>query len=108
MVLSLDTMHLKDPLVLFGFEGYAIPLPLFLPSPRINKLCHCSSTLTEGHFLRTHYGTEWQLCAEVPLSPHLFIPMLSLSPTSSKLTSNAVAECLNPILVISLHNLIIL
>ena len=30
--LSMDTMHLKDPLVFFGFEGSAFSLPLFLLS----------------------------------------------------------------------------
>ena len=28
----MDTMHLKDPLVLFGFEGSALSLPLILLS----------------------------------------------------------------------------
>ena len=28
----MDTMHLKDPLVLFGYEGSARSLPLFLLS----------------------------------------------------------------------------
>ena len=36
--LSMDTMHLKDPLVLFGFEGSALSLHLFLLSPIINML----------------------------------------------------------------------
>ena len=39
---SVSTMHLEDPLVLFGFEGSALSLPLFLLSPRINMICHCS------------------------------------------------------------------
>ena len=30
--LSMDTMHLKDPLVLFGYEGSALSLPLFVLS----------------------------------------------------------------------------
>ena len=30
--LSMNTMHLKDPLVLFGFEDSALPLLLFLLS----------------------------------------------------------------------------
>ena len=42
--LSMDTMHVKDPLVLFGSEGFPLTLPLFLLSPRIIMLCHCSST----------------------------------------------------------------
>ena len=37
---SEDTMHLKDPLVLFGFEGTALSLTLFLLSARIYMLCH--------------------------------------------------------------------
>ena len=42
--LSVDTMHLKDPLVLFEFESSVLSLPPFLLSSRINMLCHCSST----------------------------------------------------------------
>ena len=34
--LSIDTKHLKDPLVLFGSEGSALTLALFLLSFRIN------------------------------------------------------------------------
>ena len=33
--LSMDTLHLKGLLVLFGSEGSALALPLFLLSPRI-------------------------------------------------------------------------
>ena len=40
--LSMDTMHLKDPLVLFGSEDSAFTLPLFLLSLRIIMLCHSS------------------------------------------------------------------
>ena len=39
-----DTLHLKDPLVHFGFEGLTLFLPLFLLSPSIDMLCHCTST----------------------------------------------------------------
>ena len=42
--LPMDTMDLKDPLVLFKSEGSALTLPLFLLSARIIMLCHCSST----------------------------------------------------------------
>ena len=48
--LSMDNLHLKDPLVLFGVEGSALTFPLFLFSPRIIMLCHCSSTMTKDHF----------------------------------------------------------
>ena len=58
MDLSMDTLHLKDPLVLFGYEGSALTLPLFLLSPRIIMLCHCSSTMTKDCFLLIYYGTE--------------------------------------------------
>ena len=40
----------KYPLVLFGSEGSALTLPLFLLLPRIIMLCHCSSTMTKDHF----------------------------------------------------------
>ena len=54
--LSMDTLHLKYPLVLFGSEGSALTLPLFLLSPRIIMLCHCSETMTKDHFLLIFYG----------------------------------------------------
>ena len=56
--LSMDTLHLKYPLVLFGSEGSALTLPLFLLSHRMIMLCHCSSTMTKDHFLLTSYGTK--------------------------------------------------
>ena len=40
MDLSLDALHLKDPLVLFGSEDFVLTVPLFLLSPRILMLCH--------------------------------------------------------------------
>ena len=55
--LSMDTMHLKYPLVLLGYVGSALTLPLFLLSPRIIMLCHCSSTVTKDHLFRISYGT---------------------------------------------------
>ena len=39
---SMDTMRLKDPLVLFGSEGSALTLLLFLFSLSVIMLCHCS------------------------------------------------------------------
>ena len=68
--LSVDTMHLKEPLVLFGSEGSAPTVRLVLLSPRI--LCHFSSTATKDHFLKIVHGTKWPLCANVPLSLYLF------------------------------------
>ena len=56
--LSMDTLHLKHPLVLFGSEGSALTLPLFLLSPRIITLYHCSPTITKDHFLLISYGTK--------------------------------------------------
>ena len=44
-------LHVKYPLVLFGFEDSALILPLFLLSPRVIMLCHCSSTMTKDHVL---------------------------------------------------------
>ena len=55
---SMDTMHLKDPLVLFGSEGTALTLPRFLLSLGINMLWHCSSTVTEDYFFIMVYGTK--------------------------------------------------
>ena len=56
---SLPPSCLKYSLVdLFGSEGSALTLPLFLLSPRIIMLCHCSSTITKDHFLMMCYGTK--------------------------------------------------
>ena len=71
--LSMDTMHLKDPLVLFGSEGSAFTVPLFLLSLRIIMFCHIYSTMSKHHFLVMFYGTKWPLCADVPLNPHASI-----------------------------------
>ena len=56
--LSMDTLHLKYPLVLFGYEGSALTLPLFLHLYRITMRCHCSSTITNDHVLIIFYGTK--------------------------------------------------
>ena len=58
MDLSMDTLHLKYLLVLFGSEGPALTLPLFLLSPIMIMLCHCSSTMTTDNFLLIFYGTK--------------------------------------------------
>ena len=71
--LSMNALHPKDPLILFGSEGSALTLPHFLLSPRIIMLCHCSSTMTTDHFLLISYGTNWPLCVDVPLNTHTFI-----------------------------------
>ena len=36
-------------------------------------LCHCSSSMTKGHFLLIFYGTNWLLCVDVPLNNHSLI-----------------------------------
>ena len=56
--LGMDTLHLKYVLVLFGSEGSALTLPFFLLSPRIILHRHCSSTMTEKHFLLISYATK--------------------------------------------------
>ena len=57
-------MHLKDPLVLFGFDGSGISLPLFLLSHAL--------PLLENHFTKKRpYGNEKCQCA---FKPHSFIP----------------------------------
>ena len=72
--ISMDTLHLKYPLILFGYEGSALTLPLFLLSPNILMLCHRSSTMTKDHFLIIFYGTKLPLCVDVPLTLiHSFI-----------------------------------
>ena len=71
--LSMDTMHLNYQFVLFGSEGSALTPTLFLLSPRIVMLCHCSSRMTKDHFLVIFHGTKSPLCAAVHLNPHPFI-----------------------------------
>ena len=61
------------PWSLYGSEGSALTLPLFLLSLRTIMLCHFSSTMTKDHFLVICYGTKWPLFADVPLNPQLFI-----------------------------------
>ena len=65
MEMSIDNMHLNDPLVLLGSEGCTIILPLFLLSYRIIMLCHCSSTITKYQVLVICYDTKWLLYADV-------------------------------------------
>ena len=77
--LSMDTMHLKYPLVLFGCEGSALTLPLLLLSPRIIMLCHCSSTMTEDHFLILYYGTKCEMTSACRSAfKHSFIHAISI------------------------------
>ena len=61
-------MYPKDHLVLFGSEGAALTLPLFLLS--LFMFCHCSSQMTKDHFLVISYGTIWP---DVLLSAYSFI-----------------------------------
>ena len=58
MDLSMDTMHLKDPLVLFGYEDSALTLPLFHLSPRIIMLCYCSSIMAKDYILVSFHDTK--------------------------------------------------
>ena len=58
MYLSIDTMHLSDPLVLFGYEGSALTLPPFLLSLRNVMLYHYSSTITKNHFFGICYDIK--------------------------------------------------
>ena len=55
--LSMDTLHIKYPLGLFGSEGSAL-IPPFLLSPRIIMPYNCYSTVAGGHFLVIFYGTK--------------------------------------------------
>ena len=60
--LSMDTLHLEYPLVLFGSGGSALTLPLFLLSPRMSMLCHRSSTMTMDFF-----ANIWLMYPAMPL-----------------------------------------
>ena len=69
----MDAMHLKGPLVLFGDEGSALSLPLFL-------LSHALPLFNNGKRLRPLYEKKNFMalnvllnCAGVPLGPHSFI-----------------------------------
>ena len=66
MDLSMDTLHLKYSFVPFGSEGSALTLPLFLRSLRTSILCHCSSTMTKGHFLNNVMALNY-LCVSMCL-----------------------------------------
>ena len=58
MDLAMDTLHLKYHMVLFGSEGSALTLPLFLLSTRLIMRCHCSSIMAKNHFLVIFYGIK--------------------------------------------------
>ena len=66
--LSVDTMHLKDPLVLFGSEGSALTftLPPFLLSLRVIMLYHFFFNNDIEPLLVIVYGTKQPLCRNVP------------------------------------------
>ena len=69
---SLDTVDLKDPMVLFRYEGKVVTLHLFLFSL-------CSSTMTKDHFLVTSYGTKWPLYVDILFNTliHTYLRTLS-------------------------------
>ena len=71
--LSMYTLHLKNPLVLFVSEDSTLNLPLFPLSPRMIMLRHCSSIMTKNHFLVISYGSKWYWCFDVPLNTYSFI-----------------------------------
>ena len=58
MVLSMVTMYLKYPLVLFGSEGSALNRPLFHLSPIIIMLYNCSSAMSKDLFLVICYSKD--------------------------------------------------
>ena len=102
----MDTMHLKYPLVLFVSESSA--LPLFLLSPRIIMLCHCSSTMTKDHFLIIFHGTKCPLCVGVPLNTHSFIhtALLNLPLVAGRFVMQNKAKVSGQVPGCSIHNLI--
>ena len=69
----MDIRYLRDPLVFFGSEGSAPALPLFLLSPRMIMLCHCSSAMTKDHFLPISHGIKLPLHFDVPFNTYSFI-----------------------------------
>ena len=69
--LSMVTLHLKYPLVLFGYEGSALSLPLLL-SPRRIMLCQFFN-YDKGPLFASICGAGWPLCVDVPLNTYSFI-----------------------------------
>ena len=64
----MDTMYLKDSVVIFGSEGSALilhHLELYCI-----MCCHCSSIMKKNQFLVIFYGTKWPLYADVSFIPH--------------------------------------
>ena len=74
------TMHLKDPLVLFGFKGFAFSPPLLLLSYRMYMLWHCSSAIKKDH-LKKNMAVNGLVCrcAFKHLIIHSFIHSFILS-----------------------------
>ena len=56
MDVSMDTMHLQDPLALFGFEGSALSLPRFLLSHALSLFFNNGKGPLYEKSLN---GTEW-------------------------------------------------
>ena len=65
-----------NSLVTFRSEGSALTLALFLLSPGIVMLCHCSSTMTKDHFLMILYMEVNGLCVPMCIKTliYSFIP----------------------------------
>ena len=70
--LPMITMHRKDTLPLLDLKALLLPSSLFILSPRISMLCHCSLAVKE-RFLIILHGTKWSFCADVPVKPLSFI-----------------------------------
>ena len=69
----MDTMHLKDPLVLFGFEGSALSLPLFYLSHALPLfLNNGKGPLNEKNNFMALNGLLCR-CAFKPIFIHSFI-----------------------------------
>ena len=98
--LSVEIMHLKDPLILFGSEGSALTPPLFLLQSRIILLCHCSTSMTKFHFLVKCYGTKLLVCASFLLQSRIIL-LCHCSTTMTKF--HFLVKCYGTKLLVCAH-----
>ena len=77
----MDTMHLKDPLVLFGFEDYVLSLPLFVLSHALSLFFNTGKGPLYGKNVMELNGLNVPMCQEA------LIPIIHSRSNFGKLTS---------------------
>ena len=84
----IDTMHLKDPLVLFGVEGPALSLFRYF---FFHMLCHCSSTMAKDHFTKKkHFMALNSLLCRCAFKPSF---IYSLCVGKPDILHNSISDC---------------